>query len=50
MDLLATYTRTHDSEVQLQVITALALIFTIHNSQQHSLTLFQPAVSSPAFP
>jgi hypothetical protein len=46
MDLLTTYT--HDLE--LQAITAPPLISTIHQSPQHPLSLFQPAVSSPAFP
>jgi hypothetical protein len=36
----------HHSE--LQVITALPLIYTIHKLQQHPLSPFQPAVSSPA--
>jgi hypothetical protein len=45
MNLLITYT--HDSE--LQAITALHLS-TIHKSPQHSLNLFQPAVSSPTVP
>jgi hypothetical protein len=40
MDLLTTYT--HHSE--LQVITALSLISTIHRSPQHPLSFFQPAV------
>jgi hypothetical protein len=46
LDLLTTYT--HNSE--LQVITALPLISTIHKSPQQPLSLFQPAVSSPAVP
>jgi hypothetical protein len=46
MDLLTTYT--HDLE--LQVITALPLISTIHKSLEHPLSLFQPSVSSPAVP
>jgi hypothetical protein len=46
LDLLTTYT--HDTE--LQVITALSLISTLNKSQQHPLSLFQPAVSSPAVP
>jgi hypothetical protein len=45
MDLLTTYT--NDSE--LQRITPPPLILTIHKSPQHALSLFQPAVSSPAF-
>jgi hypothetical protein len=44
LDLLTTYTR--DSE--LQTNTAPPLIFRIHKSPQYSLSLFQPAVSSPA--
>jgi hypothetical protein len=48
MDLLTAYTSTHDSEVQ--VITAPSLISTIHKSTQHSLSLFQPAVSSQDVP
>jgi hypothetical protein len=36
----------HDSE--LQVITAPPLISTIHKSPEQPLSLFQPAVSSPA--
>jgi hypothetical protein len=39
---------THDSE--LQVITPPPLISTIHKSPHHPLSLFQPAVSSPAVP
>jgi hypothetical protein len=35
---------------QLQVITAPPLISRIHESPQHSLSLFQPAVSSSAVP
>jgi hypothetical protein len=46
MDLLTIYT--HDSE--LQIIKAPPLISTIHKSPQHTLSLFQPAVSSPTFP
>jgi hypothetical protein len=46
VDLLATYT--HHSD--LQVTKALPLIFTIHKSPQHPLSLFQPAVYSPAVP
>jgi hypothetical protein len=46
MDLQTTYT--HDWE--LQEITAPPLIFTILKSTQHPLSLFQPAVSSPALP
>jgi hypothetical protein len=41
LDLLTTYT--HHSE--LQAITALSLISTIHSSPQHPLSLFCPAVS-----
>jgi hypothetical protein len=44
MDLLTTYT--HDSE--LQAVTAPPLISTIHKSPQQLLSIFQPAVSSPA--
>jgi hypothetical protein len=46
MDVMTTYT--HDSE--LQAITAPPLISTIHKSPQHPLSLFQPALSSPAVP
>jgi hypothetical protein len=46
MDLLTTYT--HDSE--LQAITAPSLISTLYKSPQHTLSLFQPAVSSLAVP
>jgi hypothetical protein len=46
MDLLTTYT--HDSE--LQAITATPIIPTVHKSPQHTRSLFQPAVSSPAIP
>jgi hypothetical protein len=46
MDLLTTYT--HDSE--LQAITAPPLISTIHKSLQHPLSIFQPAVYTPAVP
>jgi hypothetical protein len=35
---------------ELQAITALPLISAIHKSPQHPLSLFQPAVSSPAVP
>jgi hypothetical protein len=44
LDLLTTYT--HDSE--LQAITALPLISTVHKSQQLPLSPLQPVVSSPA--
>jgi hypothetical protein len=44
IDLLTTYT--HHSEPH--VITALSLISTLYKSPQHLLSLFQPAVSSPA--
>jgi hypothetical protein len=44
MDLLTTYA--HDPE--LYAITAPPLISTIDKSSQHPLSLFQPAVSSPA--
>jgi hypothetical protein len=46
LDLLATYT--HDWE--LEAITAPPLISTIHKSPQNPLSLFQPAVPSPAVP
>jgi hypothetical protein len=46
LDLLTTYT--HDSE--LQAITAPPLISTFYKSQQHPLSLFQPAVSSQTVP
>jgi hypothetical protein len=46
MDLLTTYT--HDSE--LQAVTVPPQISTIHKSPQHPLSLFKPAVSSPAVP
>jgi hypothetical protein len=46
IDLFTTYT--HDSE--LHAITAPPLISTIHKSPQHPLSLFQPAMSSPAVP
>jgi hypothetical protein len=46
INLLTTYT--HNSE--LQATTAPPLISTIHKSPQHSLRLFQPAVSLPAVP
>jgi hypothetical protein len=39
------WTCTYHSE--LQVITALLLISTFYKSPQHSLSLFQPAVSKP---
>jgi hypothetical protein len=38
----------YDSE--LQVVAAPSLISTIHESLQHPLSLFQPAVSSPTVP
>jgi hypothetical protein len=41
-------TYTHGPE--LQSITAPQLISTIHKSPKHPLSLFQPAVSSPAVP
>jgi hypothetical protein len=44
MDLLTTYTR--HSEVQ--ALTRLSLIFTLHKSPQHLLSLSQPTVSSSA--
>jgi hypothetical protein len=46
MVLLATYK--HDSE--LQVITTPMIISKIHNSPQHQLSFFQPAVSSAVVP
>jgi hypothetical protein len=46
MDLLTTYTH----HLEVQIITAPPLISTIHKSPQHLLSLFQPAVSSPAVP
>jgi hypothetical protein len=46
MDLLITYT--HNWE--LQAVTAPPLISTIYKSPQHSLSLFQPAVSSLVVP
>jgi hypothetical protein len=42
LDLLITLP--HDSEVE--VITAPSLISTLNKSPQHTLSLFQPAVSS----
>jgi hypothetical protein len=45
-DLLTTYTQ----HSELQVITALLLISTLYKSEQHLLSLFQPAVSSSAVP
>jgi hypothetical protein len=44
LDLLTTYT--HDSEQQ--VITAPSLISILYKSPQHTPSLLQPAVSSPA--
>jgi hypothetical protein len=41
---------TYTLHSELQAITALPLISTIHSSPQHSLSVFQPAVSSPAVP
>jgi hypothetical protein len=46
MDLLTSYTY----ESELQAITAPPLISTIHKPPQHSLSLFQPVVSSPGVP
>jgi hypothetical protein len=46
LDLLTTYT--HD--LQLEAIKAPLLISTIRESPQHPLSLFQPAMSSPAIP
>jgi hypothetical protein len=46
-DLLTTYT--HNSELLVQVITAPSL-FSHYKSPQHTLSPFQPAVSSPAIP
>jgi hypothetical protein len=45
-DLLITYT--HD--LNLQAITGPSLISKIHKSPQHPLSIFQPAMSSPAVP
>jgi hypothetical protein len=45
-DLLTTYTH----HWELQAITALLLIYTIHSSTQHLLRPFQTSVSSPAGP
>jgi hypothetical protein len=45
-DVLTTY----KCYSELQAITAPLLIFKILKSSQHSLSLFQPAVSSPAVP
>jgi hypothetical protein len=36
--------------IELQAITAPPLISTIHKLPQHPLSIFQPAVSSPAVP
>jgi hypothetical protein len=41
LDILTTYT--HHTE--LQVITALSLIYTINKLPQHALSIFQPAMS-----
>jgi hypothetical protein len=46
MDLLATYT--HYWEIQAIIVQLL--ISTIQKSPQHPLSLFQPAMSSPAIP
>jgi hypothetical protein len=46
MDLLTTYK--HDLAVQ--IIRAPPLTSTIHKSLQRPLSIFQPAVSSPAVP
>jgi hypothetical protein len=46
LDLLTTYI--HDSE--LQAITAPSLVSTFYKSPQHTQSIFQPAVSSPAVP
>jgi hypothetical protein len=46
MDSLTTYT--HDSG--LQAVTVPPSISTIHKSPQHTLSLFQPVVSSPTVP
>jgi hypothetical protein len=46
MDLLTVYTHVWE----LQAITVPPLISTVHKSPQHLLSLFQPAVSSPAVP
>jgi hypothetical protein len=46
LDLLTTYT--HDSE--LQTITEPSPISTIHKLLQHTRSLLQTAVSSPAVP
>jgi hypothetical protein len=46
LDLLTTYT--HDLKVQ--GITAPPLSSIIYKSRPHTLSLFQPAVSSPTFP
>jgi hypothetical protein len=46
MDVFTTYTQASE----LQAITAPQLISTIHKSPRHTLSIFQPAVSSPAVP
>jgi hypothetical protein len=46
MNLLATYAY----DLDLQAITALSLISTIHKSPQNPLSIFQPAVSSRTVP
>jgi hypothetical protein len=46
MDLLTSYTHVWE----LQAIIELSLIYTLYKSPKHSLSLFQPAVPSPAVP
>jgi hypothetical protein len=41
LDLMTTYTHS----LELQVIEALSLISTLYKLPQHTLSLFQPAVS-----
>jgi hypothetical protein len=46
VDLLTTYPQ----DWELQAIITLSLIYTLYKSLQHTLSLFQPAASSPAVP
>jgi hypothetical protein len=46
LDLLTTYANVSE----LQAFAVPPLISTIHKSPEHPLSLFQPAMSSPAFP
>jgi hypothetical protein len=50
LDWILDFLTTYRHEQELQAITAPPLISTIHKSPRHPLSLFHPAVSSPATP